>query len=303
MRTNSLQRFDGGRRMRRYVLGSIFLIAFGFLIFSRNTGSLFSPITTPLYKVRVWFLHTELSFPTYFRNRYALDTELQNLKEEVAILKINGDRVHALEEENTLLRGLSSDGGRIVADVVMRPNDTPYDTVVIDKGESEGIIAGALVYTGTTVIGVTSRTFPHSTLVTLFSSPGIMSPVYIYGPNIFAHAEGMGGGVMRISVPQGIDLGEGQPIVVPMRGSGIYGHIEHIESDVSRPEQYAFVTTEPALSSLRFLAVDPFPMPTLSFEEARAVVDKVAEDPLLAPYRTLAQELRVASSTASSTTP
>ena len=302
MKTNFQQRSKSGRT-RGYWYVVVFGVAILCLWNATFFGTISSAITSPIYSFRTWFLHSESTVPVYFRSRSALSNELQNLKDALAQTRMYEDRVHALEEENALLRAIpqKEKKERIVADVLMRPGETPYDTLVVHKGSSDGVVDGALVYSDATVIGFVSRTFVASALVTLFSSPGIKSPVYMYGPNIFAHGEGMGGGMLRIAVPQGITLKEGEPVVVPLEGSGIYGHIEHIQHDVSQPDQYAYVAMQPSLNTLRFVAIDPFPMPHVSYADALVMVKGLSESPLLSPLRTLLQEIPVASSTASST--
>lgn len=301
MRTNFQQRFRHSRlRTSLYVVSLVVLIVC--VISSWFVGSIASIVFSPLFAVRTWFMGSSATIPTFFRTHYSLVTEIQSLKDTLAQSASLTDRVRVLESENMLLRGLTRKGKeeRIVADVVMRPSDTPYDTLLIHRGSDDGIVEGALVYAGETVVGMTARVFPESTLVVLFSAPGILSPVYVYGPNVFAHAEGMGGGVVRVRLPQGIVFHEGDMVTVPMFGSGIYGHIAYSESSPSEPDQFAFVTVEPALSEVRFVAVDPFPMPQISYEDALVVVKHTTmTNPLLSSLQELNSTLPFATTTES----
>jgi len=208
-----------------------------------------------------------------------------------------------LEAENTMLRGMRSHSlrDRIVADVIRRPNETPYDTLVVHKGSEDGVVTGALVYAEETVVGTVVRAFTDSALVMLFSTPDVKSPVYIYGPDIFAYAYGMGGGVLRVSVPQGIAVKEGDPVAIPMADSGVYGLVSHIESVESNPEQYAYVTQEPALQSMRFVAIDAFAMPAFSHADALASVAGARAEATSSPMAAFIELLPIASTTASTT--
>lgn len=274
MRTNSLQRSKGPRN--RIVLACVALLVCGTLfLFARPVGVLSSILIEPFHGARAWFITSDIPFVSYVRSVAYLANENQRLSEELQQLRYDNARLSALEEENKHLRGVTvDDASRIIASVVRRPNETPYDTLVIGEGSTGGVKEGALVYSGESVIGTIARVFPYSALVVLFSTPGIVTPVYLYGSDVFAHGEGMGAGVMRIGIPQGIPIAVGNPVVIPTEGSGIYGVVEYVEADPSNPEQYAYVAEQPGVTALRFVAVDHEPLPSLSFEDASRIIEE-----------------------------
>lgn len=186
-----------------------------------------------------------------------------------------------LQEENERLR-LFSEEEDILAGVIGRPTALPYDVLFIDKGSVEGIVLNAPVYAeNDAAIGFIAAVYEHNALVALLSTPGYVSTVYVYGPNIYTTALGQGGGVTRIHVPQGVALSVGDPVVMPSLARGIYGSITAVDSVPERPEQYGYMTSAIPLSSLRFVSVGKTPLRTMSFEEARAAVDTVRRDFLL----------------------
>ncbi len=273
MRTNSLQRSRGYRGRVLFVC-AVILICLSLAFFAGPLGSVASVIVKPFNSVRSWFITADIPFVSYVRSVAYLAGENRRLTEELQSLEYDRAQLSALTEENKHLRALDAESdSRIIAGVVRRPNETPYDTLVIGEGSLRGVVEGALVYSGESVIGTIARVFPYSALVVLFSTPGIETPVYIYGPDVFAHGEGMGGGVMRIGVPQGIPIAVGNAVVIPTERSGVYGIVEYTESDPSNPEQYAFVTERPGMATLRFVAVDPQPLAALSFEDATRIIE------------------------------
>lgn len=183
-------------------------------------------------------------------------------------------------ENSTLLSQLSSKGEeRIVAGVIGRPSALPYDVIVIDQGAQDGIVQDAPVYADQyRAIGFVSAVYEKSSVVVLLTSPGFTSTVFVYGPNIYTTAEGVGGGVIRIHVPQGINISNGDLVVIPSLSSGTYGSITAVDSVPSRPEQYGYVTNDTPINSLRYVSVGKTPLNPISFEKAREVVDTARRD-------------------------
>lgn len=186
-----------------------------------------------------------------------------------------------LRAENASLREVlgQPDESRVAAGVIGRPTALPYDVLMIDKGSDDGIRVDTPVYTGNnTVIGFVAATYQNSSLVALLSTPGFSSTAYIFGPNIYTTAVGIGGGVTRIHVPQGIALNIGDLVVLPSMSPGIYGTVSAVDSVPERAEQYGYLTTEIPISSLKVVAVGTRPLSIMEFEEARRVVEEAKRD-------------------------
>lgn len=200
---------------------------------------------------------------------------MDGLKSQIA--SESGERftIQLLSKENEELRSLLGEGEekRIAAGIIGRPNKLPYDVLVLDKGSDDGIVQGAPVFISErTVIGAVKKTFPKTSVVELITSPGFTASVYIFGPNIYTNAKGIGGGQLRVGVPQGISLKEGDLVVLPSAASGIYGSVSVVDSVPTRPEQYGYVSPEIPLSSLRLVSVGDTPLEPVSFEEAQNIV-------------------------------
>lgn len=83
--------------------------------------------------------------------------------------------IESLKAENIELRSML---GRkyeadksILADVIIRPPKTPYDNLIVDAGEDQGVEVGDLVYAESDYgIGRVSEVYAKSSRVTLFSS-------------------------------------------------------------------------------------------------------------------------------------
>ncbi len=234
-----------------------------------------SLVMVPIQSSKTWLFESSGNLPQYFRDRSALVDENEQLREDLALQGGNDYVTELLQKDNEELRALlgAEDEKRVLAGIIGRPDSLPYDVLVIDRGSNNGLTKNAPVYIGDNrVIGLVSKVFRTSAVVTLLTTPGHMSSVYIIGPDIYTNAVGLGGGQLRVGVPQGIDLEIGNSVILPSVHSQVFGSIEHIESLPTRPEQYGFVSTDIPLQSLRHVAVGSAPLEDVSFEDAQEIV-------------------------------
>ncbi len=205
-------------------------------------------------------------------------------KNDASIESHDATELQHLREENASLRALLGDEEepRVAAGVIGRPTALPYDVLMLDKGEADGIALNAPVYAReNTVIGFVVAVYAQSSLVALVSTPGFTSTVYVYGPNIYTTAVGIGGGVTRIHVPQGIALATGDLIIIPSLSKGVYGAVNAVDSVPELPEQYGYVTSDIPINSLRAVAVGARALSVVDFEAARLEIEAAKRDFLM----------------------
>lgn len=246
------------------------------IVFATVAAMIFAPIAS----MKTWLFESSASFPQFFRDRMVLIGEVDRLESELAGAGGNRFTIDALSRENDELRRLLGYDGetRILAGIIGRPNALPYDVLMIDRGSDEGVVVGAPVFiSDSTIIGIVRQVSAKSSIVELITTPGFETTVFIIGPDIFTHAVGVGGGQLRVGVPQGISIEKGDLVVIPSVTSGVYGEITHIESEPSQPEQYGFVSTHIPISSMRLVSIGSTPVSAVSFEEAQAILVKERE--------------------------
>lgn len=208
------------------------------------------------------------------------------LKNTNQITNFDAVELERLRNENQELRTLLSDNGeeRVAAGVIGRPSSLPYDVLVIDRGTDDGVVEDAPVFIGSDrVIGFVAAAHPKTSVVAMITTPGWRSTVYIYGPNIYTTAVGIGGGITRVHVPQGIMLEVGNTVVIPSLNGGTYGTISAVDSIPSRPEQYGYVAMDTPISELRLVSVGTRPLSTIDFESARQVINEARKQVLQVP--------------------
>jgi len=297
-------RISQNKKIKRIAITTIVCIAILFLI-PKVFNVLVATVVAPVNATKTWVKESGASLPQYFRNRSELVDEISELRSRLAVTSGDHFTLQTLAKENRELRSLLGDEGdeRIVAGIIGRPGVLPYDMLMIDQGTSDGIYEGAPVYIGeNTVIGIVKNATTFSSLVELITTSGFESTVYIIGPDIYTNAVGVGGGQVRVGVPQGIALSEGDLVVLPSVTSGVYGAVSVVQSEPTRPEQYGFVSPKTPLSSIRLVSVGRTPLEPVSFEEAQAVVEQVKTDLFTVP---VPDEILVdtTSTTSSSTEP
>jgi cell shape-determining protein MreC len=237
-------------------------------------------VTSPFYAVVHYLQNSSATIPSYIRDRGSLIDEKRALEMELASQQGMALTLEHTMRENEELRQMlgASPAERIVASVIAQPPYTPYDTLMLDRGSDVGIVQYAPVFhSNGAAIGYVRSVTAESALVTLFSSPHAQTTVYVFGPNIFARAEGQGGGVTRISIPQGIVVSEGDMVVLPSLDGGLLGTIDAVESTPTGPEQNAFVTLAAPIASIRLVSVGLNPTEPVAFPEAFKAVEEAAQ--------------------------
>lgn len=246
------------KRWQRGLLITFFLLIFGWL-FPLATSFVSYIVLTPVVAVSSWYQNSEAVLPKYLRSRTALIEEIEELK-RIQITDTGTQlSIKRLLEENMQLRsayGSGTSDNRLVAKVIAQPNRLNYDLLQIDKGSEAGVVVGAPVFLGLdTVIGAVVHVTPYYSFVELVTTAGFEATAYIVGPNIFAPFEGVGGGVARVKVPQGIALREGNIVLLPSVSGGVYGEVVSLENIHTQPEQYGYVTPPVSLQSLLYVSI------------------------------------------------
>lgn len=212
----------------------------------------------PVHLTSEWFRTSSDRLPMFLRDQQELITQIKSLENELAVAVSTDLTQQRLFEENMWLRQLLSvdDKERIAAAVIARPTELPYDLMQIDRGSADGIKEGAPVYIGAdNVIGIVTHTATDYSFVELFTTPGFTATAFISGANVMTTLEGYGGGVARVSVPQGIPLTVGNLVHVPSIDPGVFGRVAYVENRPTQPEQYGYITLPKPVSGIRYVAV------------------------------------------------
>lgn len=207
-------------------------------------GIFFSPIApffsgvaqtaaTPFWKVGHSLGDTFRPFLSYFSSRRELYLENKELKAQIDSMTAKIADRDLLRDENKELKkllGREDEAKRVLAMVLAKPSQTPYDTVIIDAGEGAGVSKGDMVVFENMVVGEIDDVFLTSSRVTLFSTSGATTTVTVGDIGIDAEAVGLGGGNFEILLPKNSEVSIGDTIYLSDIEPRMFGVVEKIES-------------------------------------------------------------------------
>ncbi len=167
------------------------------------------------------------------------------------------DRDVLYKENLDLKKRLGRDASihTILAAVLLRPPATPYDTLLIDVGLEQGVVEGAFVAAGGTVlVGRVEQVYKTTSRVVLFSAPGETHSALL-GGNIPIEVEGQGGGSLVAQVPAKTSVLVGAPVLFPGIVGGFSSVVSYIEArdGESFEKLYMHLPVDPL--TLRFVEV------------------------------------------------
>lgn len=279
-----LRRNSNSNRLLKIVILAGLFVGVGVLL-PRLISTVSAVVMYPIHITNLWLEESSDLIPTFIRDRQSLQAEIESLNNQLEIAKGTDLTKSILIDENNRLRQLlgADEEDRIAASVIARPNELPYDFLQIDRGSKHGIEVGSPVFIGEDiVIGLVIHTASDYSFVELITTPGFQATVFISGPNIVATLEGFGGGVARVRVPQGIPLAIGNLVYLPSIEPGVFGSISFVENRPSQPEQYGYISSATAISSLNQVAVGKSSQVSHSANEIeKKVVEKINKELLV----------------------
>ncbi|MBU6490989.1 rod shape-determining protein MreC [Patescibacteria group bacterium] len=202
--------------------------------------NLFWQVFAPTFRVADTFAGEIRFLSDSLGNAAALSLQNDNLaKENAALADENKTLLKKVNDVSALL-GFSApqkgDPG-ILAGVLARPPESPYDTLVLAAGKSTGVVRGMEAYgAGGVPLGIVTDVLDDFSRATLFSAPGMLT----YGW-VGAHATipvtitGAGAGTMNASVPRSAGIVVGDSVFVPGPGMLPIGSVTRVDSDPSSP--------------------------------------------------------------------
>lgn len=249
-------------KVLKILVSSLLIIGLGMLV-PWLYSAVSAVVLKPVYTFNNWLETSTSIFPSYLRDRQDLISQINELENKVLVARGTDLTLSRLRDENLRLRSLlhATDNERIAAAVIARPNDLPYDLIQIDQGSRAGVAVGAPVYIGADrVIGFVSLVTQNHSFVELITTTGFEATAYIEGADVIATIEGVGGGVARVKVAQGVALREDQLVYLPSIHPGVFGRIAYVENRPTQPEQYGYIAPEISIQSLYFVGVSKHPV-------------------------------------------
>ncbi|MCE9549135.1 rod shape-determining protein MreC [Candidatus Nomurabacteria bacterium] len=224
--------------------------------FSIVTHTLFRPVL-----VVGNFVGNEFSNLSYFlSSKRALFIENEQLKIQINSSAADVANYNSVVEENLELKEVLNRKkdtiDMVLANILAKPSQSLYDTLLVDVGSDNGVMEGNMVFAfGNIPVGKVSIVHGNSANVVLFSSSGEKTDAIISGRNIFIEAVGRGGSNFEIILPRDVILEKGNQIVLPGVSNYLLGVVEGVISDPRDSFQKVLFTSPVNIQELKFVEV------------------------------------------------
>ncbi|MFA6177342.1 MAG: rod shape-determining protein MreC [Candidatus Paceibacterota bacterium] len=201
------------------------------------------------------------SLGAYFYFKNSLSLENQNLKTQISESAADRANYFSVVDENNKLKeilGRKNEKVRMVLAVILtKPNQSVYDTLIIDAGTAQGIKIGNKVFAyGNMPIGRVDLVYDSSSRVILFSNAGEKTQGVIAGKDIFMELVGRGGCNFEIILPRDFVLQKGDQVIMPGINPYVLAVVETIISDPRDPFIKALLSSPVNIQELKFVEVE-----------------------------------------------
>lgn len=231
---------------------------------SYSSGEIFRPILSAGRGIRSW----GHGLSAYFSSKKFLLKENENLQNELAELDLQMTNYDVLVQENESLKNIlaraPSDKRFILAAILAKPNQSLYDTLLLDIGEKDGVSSGNLVFArGYIPIGRIESVSPDTAKAVLFSSSGEKTQAVIpvslslaEQRDLFWELVGRGGGNFELLLPRDFVLNKGDIAILPGLSGEAVAITETILSDPRDPFKKALLKSPVNIQEIKFVQVE-----------------------------------------------
>jgi len=189
------------------------------------------------------------------RSRSELNFEIKELQDEQMFLKVQAQKMIALESENAHLRQLLGSlkrekGRRRIAEVMNVSSDPSQHLVTINKGSKDGVYTGQPVLDATGVLGQVINTSVLTSKVLLITDNSHAIPVKVMrnGIRMIAKGSGLTNQLLLEQIPHTADIKIGDTLVTSGLGMRFpvgfpVAVINGVVTDLGKPFASASATT------------------------------------------------------------
>ncbi len=202
-----------------------------------------------------------------FSSKSTLSQENESLKLKLSEQEARLANYDSVVSENTTLKetlGRKVEQPLILAAILSKPNQSPYDTLVIDIGSDLGVKAGSIVFAkGSIPIGRVAEVYYNSSKIILFSNTGEKTKVVMSGSptqeenkDLFIDIIGRGGNNFEMILPRDFVVEKGEQVVLPGINPHLVAVVETIISDPRDAFKKALLVAPVNIQELKFVEVE-----------------------------------------------
>lgn len=250
---------DRKRAARKRVTITIVVILVVIIILSTSPArSILFYVASPIWKFENSVLNSNLF--QYFKFKQSLIDDKTALEQKLFLAGNLIAQNNTLQAENDNLKDLlgrkDTKQKTVLSTILVKPPQTPYDSLIIDIGADYMLKVGDKVMANNNVyIGDVSEVLPNSSKVNLYSTPGRKLSVVFGGDSVTAEAVGVGGGNFNIMIPREIEVKEGDVITIPSITTNVFGIVEKVNFKDTDSFQTVIFKSPINISELSFVEV------------------------------------------------
>lgn len=252
------------KRKKTYTKWIVFLVLFVCILllgfFSKPLRSFFVRVTHPVVQTATVMNDITTSVKTLPLSKNKLTQEVATLKQENE--RLVGLLVDLQKEKSETIMWSSFFPAKSVTDfvrapIISKPNQSPYDTFLLDVGQENGVLTGAYVAVNEiSVLGTINTVDAHTSTGILFSSPNVKTNARLERSNYDVVLIGRGGGNMIVEVPREIDTALGDRVLYPTHHNAVIGVIRDITFDDRNANKKLFITLPTNILTLDHVYVE-----------------------------------------------
>jgi cell shape-determining protein MreC len=249
---------------RKKTLKLIFILMFFIVLVSLGLLNFLGKIFNG-FGLHVWNLNNiarqELNNLNYLtKTKLSVFRENENLTEEIGILRNKMIDYELLIEENNklkeVLNRIPENYSFTLANILTKPSQSIYDSIIIDIGKDKGVSVGDSVYADSKIpVGLVTEVYDKTSLVTLFSSPDQKTEGYIENSNATVTLVGRGGGNFEMIVPVDLTVLSGDIILIPNSSIEIIAIVDNVISKPNEPIKKVILHSPVNVENLKWVQV------------------------------------------------
>ncbi len=200
----------------------------------------------------------------YFVSKSYLYEQNQKLQAQVDFNNARNANYDSIVADNASIKEIlsrkDSKTPMILSAILAKPNQSVYDTLLVDIGTLQGVKVGDTVFAlGNVPIGRVDTVYDNSSKVILFSNPGETTEGVVSGKNVFMQLVGRGGGNFEMIMPKDFTMQKGDQVVLPGINPYVLGIVQTIIFDPRDPFNKALLTSPVNIQEQKFVEVETSP--------------------------------------------
>ena len=241
------------------IIGGILVLIFIFRVqFFYGLSNVSHVVLRPFWSVENSLSTKFRNLSAYFSSKNSLNQKIQDLEAERALDQARMEGVVTILDENEKLKeilGRKNEKLNLTLAVILgKPDQSLYDTLIIDLGGNQGVKVGDMVYAlGNIPLGRVALVYDNSAKVVLFSNSSERTQVFVKGTSL--ELVGRGGGNFEMILPRDVAMEKGEQAVLPGITPYVVAEVETVISDPRDSFQKVLFTSPVNIDEIKFVEV------------------------------------------------